>query len=315
MAPTDVWKTVQASWVEGRLENVIERKKQLAALHGNLTRLQKKDGLDSKFGALKELDFIISVVAELHNSLDIHATQNTEKSLAVGNKATTLLRPLGVALIIGSEAAPLSSCLLPFAAALAAGCPTVVAAPGSNKQAVSYLREILGSGIDGEACVVTVIDGQDDEIVWTRLHFDVASIPDSDPESTVAKALRQANPFIRILQPLPGHRIAVVDRSAANLDQIAAQLSRAATSHRTSIPKIMLVDEFTTQALEASLSSFASRSEAKSSFVEILSGVGAAKDSSSFALKLTGNEFGEAIELLFIPTTSMEDSISLVEKM
>ncbi|KAF4537803.1 uncharacterized protein LTHEOB_11427 [Lasiodiplodia theobromae] len=314
MATTDVWKTVQASWVEGRLENVIERKKQLAALHGNLTRLQKKGGLDSKFGALKELDFIISAVAELHNSLDIHVTQNTEKSLVVGNKTTTLLRPLGVALIIGSEAAPLSSCLLPFAAALAAGCPTVVAAPGGNKQAVSHLREIVGSGIDGEACVVTVIDGQDDETVWTRLHFDVASIPDSDPESTVAKALRQANPFIRILQPLPGHRIAVVDRSAANLDQIAAQLSRAATSHRTSIPKIMLVDEFTIKALEASLSSFASRSEAKSSFAEILSGAGAAKDSSSFALKLTGNEFGEAIELLFIPTTSMEDSISLVEK-
>lgn len=50
MAPIDVWKTVQASWTEGRLENVIERKKQLAALHGNLTRLQKKGGLDSKFG-------------------------------------------------------------------------------------------------------------------------------------------------------------------------------------------------------------------------------------------------------------------------
>lgn len=50
MAPIDVWKTVQASWVEGRLENVIERKKQLAALHGNLTRLQKRGGLDSKSG-------------------------------------------------------------------------------------------------------------------------------------------------------------------------------------------------------------------------------------------------------------------------
>ncbi|KAK0640524.1 hypothetical protein DIS24_g9268 [Lasiodiplodia hormozganensis] len=315
MAPIDVWKTVQASWVEGRLENVIERKKQLAALHGNLTSLQKKGGLDSKFGAPKELDFIISVVAELHNSLDIHTTQNVEKSLAAGNKTTTLLRPLGMALVIGSEAAPLSSCLLSFAAALAAGCPTVIAAPGSDKQAVSHLRDIMGSGIDGEACVVTVIDGQDDEVAWTRLHFDVASIPDSDPESPTVKTLRQTNPFIRILQPLPGHRIAVVDRSAPNLNQIAAQLSRAATSHWTSIPKIVLVDEFTIRALEAALSSFASRSELKSSFAEILPGVGVAKDSSSFALKLTGNESGEAIELLFIPTTSMEDSISLVEKM
>lgn len=236
----------------------------------------------------KELDFIISAVAELHNSLDIHGTQNAEKSIATGNKTSTLLRPLGVALIIGSEAAPLSSCLLPLAAALAAGCPTVIAIPGSDKRAVSHLHEIVGSGIDGEACVVTFIDDQDDETAWARLHFDVASLPDSDPESTVAKALRQANPFIRILQPLPGHRIAVVDRSAANLNQLAAQLSRAAILHCIGIPKVVLADEFTTQALEAALSTFARRSETKSSFAEILSGIGAAKDSGSFALKLTG---------------------------
>lgn len=239
-------------------------------------------------GPPKELDFIISAVAELHNGLDIHGTQNVEKTLATGNKTSTLLRPLGVALVIGSKVAPLSSCLLPLAAALAAGCPTVIAAPGSDKRAVSHLNEIVGSGIDGEACVVTVIDDQNDVASWAQLHFDVASIPDSDPESTVSKALRQANPFIRILQPLPGHRIAVVDRSAANLNQVAAQLSRAATSHCIAIPKIVLVDEFTIQAFEAALSSFTRRLETKSTFAEIFSGIEAAKDSGSFALKLTG---------------------------
>ncbi|KAB8231105.1 uncharacterized protein BDW43DRAFT_313430 [Aspergillus alliaceus] len=252
-----LYQTVEAAWVEGRLENVLQRQKELAALHSSVKSCQTDliaalclDPLVTNASASEELKLSLDAIQQLYESLDFPSTLARERSIQAGRSSSSGLMPLGPTLIQASPSCPLSSVILPLAAAIAAGsCCLVLSATVPLRL---ELNKIIRSSLDQEAVSVAAQDTIDADDL-ARFHFGVAVLQDSATAHSVAAALRRRNPTARVHVAPSGLPAIFVDRSVADVDVVASWLGRTITQNPRQrpgrVPRLCFVDEFVIERL------------------------------------------------------------------
>ncbi|KAJ5660675.1 uncharacterized protein N7484_000047 [Penicillium longicatenatum] len=258
MSLTEVYAAVQSAWVEGRLENVLQRQKELAGLHAALTR--HRSGLVAAFskdletiedGASVEIDLALDAIKQLYDQLDFPSSLDRERSVQAGQTSPLNSVALGPVLIQAALPCPLSSAILPLAAAVAAGSCCVVllcvATPAINQ----VLHNIIQNGMDQEAIGLVDVSVRSEEL--KHLRFESAALQDSETTEDFANVMRQINPAIRIHIPTTGLPAIFVDRSTSELETVATWLEKSilngSRQHSGSMPRVCFVDEFVIEQL------------------------------------------------------------------
>ena len=165
------------------------------------------------------------------------------------NGASSLhnLVPLGPSLIDPSPYSPLASVIVPLAAALAAGSPTIVLASSAAPTVNTELRKLITKSVDVEAFAMT-----DDDSTSTRgdlsvKYFGAAALQNLAHRDAIFASLYKSNTLVRILAPPCGIPAAFVDRSATDLKAVASDIIQAtlpATRHNPlRTPRLVFVDE------------------------------------------------------------------------
>ncbi|KAI8315830.1 hypothetical protein K4K59_000768 [Colletotrichum sp. SAR11_240] len=169
MAPVaSLYSAVHAAWTEGRLENVLERQKQLALLHGNVKKSSKQliatimqELKSSEESAAAELQLVLENIKHHYDVLDFPATLTKEAAVREGSSNMDNGVPLGPTLIDANPFVPVASTLIPLAAAVAAGSAVLVLALSGLPILNTELRRIISASLDVEAVAVTQDDSSD----------------------------------------------------------------------------------------------------------------------------------------------------------
>ncbi|KAI8650622.1 hypothetical protein NCS57_01396600 [Fusarium keratoplasticum] len=260
----DLYRTVSAAWTEGRLENVLQRQKELASLHSNvkkssasLIRALTQDLQTTDKSAAEELQLALDTIKTLYDSLDFPKSISQEVSVKRGASATNNLVALGPTLIDPSPYSPVASTLAPLAAAVAAGSVVVVLANKSAPTVTVELQRLVKESLDIEAIAVTNDDSADTRHQLGTKFFGVAVLQNLAERANMLKQLYQKNPLIKILSPPSGMPAAFVDRSVPDLEAVSTHLYHAAIDsprhNPLRIPRLCFVDETLIADLEGLL--------------------------------------------------------------
>ncbi|KAI1022100.1 hypothetical protein LB504_007358 [Fusarium proliferatum] len=250
----DQYRTVSAAWAEGRLENVLQRQKELALLHANIksssTNLIKAicdDLQTSKASAADELQLALDSIKRLYDDLDFPSTLAKEKQVKKGASSSTNLIPLGPVLIDPSPCSPFLSVIAPLAAAVAAGSTAIVLATSAFSNLNTELRTMINKSLDVEAFAITEGSSADIRRELSKQHFGAAALQNLSLRDYLFASLYKTNPLIRVLSPPSGIPAAFVDRSVQDLEAVASHL--VASGYRTPrhnhlrTPRLVFVDE------------------------------------------------------------------------
>ncbi|KAG5816064.1 hypothetical protein H9Q74_004906 [Fusarium xylarioides] len=250
----DQYRTVSAAWSEGRLENVLQRQKELALLHANIkgssTDLIKAichDLRTSKASAADELQLALDSIKHLYDDLDFSSTLAKEKQVKNGASSSSNLIALGPVLIDPSPYSPFLSVIAPLAAAVAAGSSAIVLATSASGNLNTELRTLINKSLDVEAFVITESDSADIRRELSKQHFGAATLQNLSLRDDLFTSLFKTNPLIRVHSPPSGISAAFVDRSVQDLESVASHL--VASSSRTPrynplrTPHLVFVDE------------------------------------------------------------------------
>ncbi|KAF7552185.1 hypothetical protein G7Z17_g4505 [Cylindrodendrum hubeiense] len=252
-ATANLYRSVNTAWTEGRLENVLQRKKELAALHTGLKKCTptlvdalRKDLQTTEESAAEEVRVVLDAVKYLYDSLDFPGTLAGERSVKKGSSGGTLV-PLGPTLIDPSPYAPVSSSLIPLAAAIAAGSGAIVLAPRAAPSTSAELKKIIEDSLDKEAVGVTEDDSSNTRQQLGSKHFGVAVLQNLDERGALLKLLYECNPLVRIFTPPAGFPVVFIDRSVDDLETVASHIHQVALrNHRQNplrVPRLCFVDE------------------------------------------------------------------------
>ncbi|WAO96476.1 Hypothetical protein NCS54_01414900 [Fusarium falciforme] len=261
----DLYRTVTAAWAEGRLENVLQRQKELASLHSNvkkssasLIRALTQDLQTTDKSAAEELQLTLDTIKTLYDSLDFPKSISQEVSVKGGASATDNLVALGPTLIDPSPYSPVASTLAPLAAAVAAGSAVIVLANKSAPAVTVELQRLIKESLDIEAIAVTDDDSADTRHQLGTRFFGVAVLQNLSERANILKQLYQKNPLIKILTPPSGIPVAFVDRSVQDLKAVSTHLYHAAIDNSRHnplrVPRLCFVDETLIVDLEGLLS-------------------------------------------------------------
>ncbi|RTE81300.1 hypothetical protein BHE90_004202 [Fusarium euwallaceae] len=261
----DLYSTVSAAWTEGRLENVLQRQKELASLHSNvkkssasLIRAITEDLQITDKSAAEELQLTLDTIKTLYDSLDFPKSISQEVSIKNGASATDNLVALGPTLIDSSPYSPIASTLAPLAAAVAAGSAVIVLANKSTPTVTVELRRLIKESLDIEAIAVTDDDSADTRHQLGTKFFGVAVLQNLQERANMLKQLYQKNPLIKILSPSSGISAAFVDRNVQDLEAVSTHLYHATIDNPRHnplrVPRLCFVDETLITDLEALLS-------------------------------------------------------------
>jgi acyl-CoA reductase-like NAD-dependent aldehyde dehydrogenase len=203
--------------------------------------------------ASDEVIFSLNAINQLYEELSFPATLAKERSIQAGKNAPTNLVPVGPALISASPHCPLSSIIIPLAAAIAAGSCSLIVLNDSSLRTNKELRNIIDTSLDQDAIGVAPEGKSWDDAEICSLRFGVAVLQNLESSSDIAARLRIANPAIRIHAPSSGHPALFVDRSTPDLEAVASIIAdhviQAPRKHTGRIPRICFVDEFIIDAL------------------------------------------------------------------
>ncbi|KAH7253350.1 hypothetical protein MRS44_015497 [Fusarium solani] len=261
----DLYRTVSAAWTEGRLENVLQRQKELASLHSNvkkssasLIRALTQDLQTTDKSAAEELQLTLDTIKTLYDSLDFPKSISQEVSVKRGASATDNLVALGPTLIDPSPYSPVASTLAPLAAAVAAGSAAVVLANRSAPVVTVELQRLVKESLDIEAIAVMNDDSADTRHQLGTKFFGVAVLQNLPERANMLRQLYQKNPLIKILSPPSGVSAAFVDRSVQDLEAVSTHLYHAAIDsprhNPLRVPRLCFVDETLIAELEGLLS-------------------------------------------------------------
>ncbi|KAJ4180266.1 hypothetical protein NW767_014420 [Fusarium falciforme] len=261
----DLYRTVSAAWTEGRLENVLQRQKELASLHSNvkkssasLIKALTQDLQTTDKSAAEELQLTLDTIKTLYDSLDFPKSISQEVSVKGGASATDNLVALGPTLIDPSPYSPVASTLGPLAAAVAAGSAVIVLANKSAPAVTVELQRLIKESLDTEAIAVTDDDSADTRHQLGTRFFGVAVLQNLPERANMLKQLYQKNPLIKILSPPSGIPAAFVDRSVQDLEAVSTHLYHAAIDNSRHnplrVPRLCFVDETLIVDLEGLLS-------------------------------------------------------------
>ncbi|KAM0424292.1 hypothetical protein ACHAPT_010437 [Fusarium lateritium] len=261
----DLYRTVDAAWTEGRLENVLQRQKELASLHSNvkkssasLIRALTQDLQTTDKSAAEELQLALDTIKQLYDSLDFPKTIAQELSVKRGASLPDNLVALGPVLIDPSPYSPVASTLAPLAAAIAAGSAVIVLANKSAPAVTVELRKLVKESLDIEAIAVTDDDSADTRHQLGTKFFGAAVLQNLPERANMLKQLYQRNPPVKILSPPSGISAAFVDRSVQDLEAVSTHLYHATIDtprhNPLRVPRLCFVDETLIDDLEALLS-------------------------------------------------------------
>ncbi|KAF4441167.1 hypothetical protein FACUT_2935 [Fusarium acutatum] len=250
----DQYRTVSAAWAEGRLENVLQRQKELALLHANIKCCSKNlikamcdDLQTSKASAADELQLALDSIKHLYDDLDFPSTLAKEKQVKKGACSSSNLIPLGPVLIDPSPYSPFLSVIAPLAAAAAAGGSAIVLASSGPENLITELRILISKSLDVEAFAITKNDSADIRRELGKQHFGAAALQNLSQRDDLLASLQKTNPLIRVLSPPSGIPSAFVDRSTQDLEAVASHLiSSGPQAPRYSplrTPRLVFVDE------------------------------------------------------------------------
>ncbi|KLO97335.1 uncharacterized protein LW93_3313 [Fusarium fujikuroi] len=250
----DQYRTVSAAWAEGRLENVLQRQKELALLHSNIKSSSTNlitaicdDLQTSKASAADELQLALDSIKRLYDDLDFPSTLAKEKQVKNGASSSSNLIPLGPVLIDPSPYSPFLSVIAPLAAAVAAGSTAIVLATSASDNLNTELRTVINKSLDVEAFAITEGSSADIRRELSKQYFGAAALQDLSLRDDLFTSLHKKNPLIRVLSPPSGISAAFVDRSVQDLEAVASHL--VASGYRTSrdnplrTPRLVFVDE------------------------------------------------------------------------
>ncbi|KAH7234631.1 uncharacterized protein BKA55DRAFT_597650 [Fusarium redolens] len=250
----DQYHTVNAAWAEGRLENVLQRQKELALLHAdikssssNLIKAICDDLQTSKASAADELQLALDSIKYLYDDLDFPSTLAKEKHVKKGASSSSNLIALGPVLIDPSPLSPFLSTVAPLAAAVAAGSSAIVLASSASHKLNTELRILINKSLDVEAFAITESDSTDIRRELSKQHFGAAALQNLSLRDTLFMSLHKTNPLIRALSPPSGIPSAFVDRSVEDIDAVASHLAssgpRAPRYNPLRTPRLVFVDE------------------------------------------------------------------------
>jgi acyl-CoA reductase-like NAD-dependent aldehyde dehydrogenase len=285
MSPQEILERVSTAWIEGRLENVLERQKELAALHTQLTedsraiiqavrqgkpRLHGRDPryfiinttfLDRKLGEeliSAELTATLDGINTLYEQLDFHDVLARERDLKNGVSSASFFAPLGTTLVVQLPSSPVISVIGPLAAALAAGCPAIILSSSTTPNTNTILRQIVWNTLDRDAFhFETSVDSATHE-AFTQASYAIAVLPDLKISKITSTLIRVANPAIRIIEPYHGIPAGFIDRSAKeHLDAAVGEIRRASAAgvscNPYRVPRLFFVDESVIDSLKEKL--------------------------------------------------------------
>ncbi|KAJ5833648.1 hypothetical protein N7474_001959 [Penicillium riverlandense] len=258
MSLAEVYDVVQSAWIEGRLENVLQRQKELAGLHAALKNHRSgliaafsKDLCASEAGTSEEIELSLDAVKRLYEQLDFPSALARERSVQAGQEAPLNPVALGPVLIQAALPCPLSSTIIPLAAAVAAGSCCLVLLCTASPSISQVLYNIIQIGMDQEAIGIADFPIR---LEWlSKLRFELAVLQDPASSHDFATALRQTNSAIRIHTPATGLPAVFVDRSTPKLEKVATWLEQsilnAPRQHPGRMPRLCFVDEFVIEQL------------------------------------------------------------------
>ncbi|KAF5560170.1 hypothetical protein FNAPI_4338 [Fusarium napiforme] len=250
----DQYRTVSGAWAEGRLENVLQRQKELALLHANIksssTNLVKAicdDLQTSKASAADELQLALDSIKHLYDDLDFPSALAKEKQIKKGASSFSNLIPLGPVLIDPSPYSPFLSVIAPLAAAVAAGSSAIVLAPSASDNLSTELRALLNKSLDVEAFAVTESDSADIRRELGKQQFGAAALQNLSLRDDLFASLCKTNPLIRVLSSPSGISAAFVDRSVQDLEAVASHLVSSVLAapryNPLRTPRLVFIDE------------------------------------------------------------------------
>ncbi|CAI6014002.1 unnamed protein product [Clonostachys chloroleuca] len=260
----DRYRIVNAAWTEGRLENVLQRQKELALLHANIKKFSSDlikaichDVQISNVSAADELELTLELIRQLYDSLDFPGALSKEKLVRNGGSRLDNLVPLGPVLIDASPYSPFASVLAPLAAAVAAGSAAIVLVPSQTSKVNIELRTLIAKSLDFEAFAITEDDSTGTRQQLGSKYFGAAALQNLAERDSLSASLYKANPQIRILSPPSGVPAAFVDRSAQDLEAVSSHLLQvgpnAPRANPLRIPRLVFVDEIHIDQLEKSI--------------------------------------------------------------
>ncbi|KAF5563960.1 hypothetical protein FPHYL_4987 [Fusarium phyllophilum] len=237
------YRTVSAAWADGRLENVLQRQKELALLHSNIkgssTDLIKAicdDLQTSKASAADELQLALDSIKHLYDDLDFPSTLAMEKQVRKGASSSSNLIALGPVLIDPSPYSPFLSVIAPLAAAVAAGSSAIVLAPSASGNLNTELRTLINKSLDVEAFVITESDSADIRRELSKQHFGAAALQNLPLRDDLFTSLYKTNLLIRVLSPPSRISAAFVDRPVQDLGAVASHLISSGPSSLDPLP-------------------------------------------------------------------------------
>lgn len=212
--------------------------------------------------AFEEVNYTLSAIKTLYDDLDFPGSLSIEKSIQAGKSAPNNLIPLGPVLISPSPSCPLSSTLVPLAAAVAAGSCCLILLP-SSLQGTGKIRDIIRESLDQEAIGVAIFDGlRAFEQSAEQLRVEAAVLQGLATRDAVSAILLNVNPDTRIFCPSAGLPAVFVDHSVGNLRAVASFIyHRAVKSPRQNtgrVPRLCFVDEFLIEELKRLIEGYGS---------------------------------------------------------
>ncbi|KAI9034804.1 uncharacterized protein KD926_005462 [Aspergillus affinis] len=262
MSLTETYEAVLAAWTEGRLENVLQRQKEIARLHAALK--QARSQLIAAFAAdfdvpeasaVEEIECALDGVQQLYDQLDFPSALAKERSIQAGRSAPSNSVALGPLLIQAALPCPISSVILPLTAAVAAGSCCLVHLCIEAPEVSRLLYAIIRDSLDYEA--VGLVNQPLSSTDFGVLHFESAVLQDSATGSELATVLRKTNPMARIHTPAPGLPAIFIDRSTPALEMAANwvrdSILNAPVQHSGRMPRLCFVDESILQQFHAIL--------------------------------------------------------------
>ncbi|UPX20215.1 Aldehyde dehydrogenase (NAD(+)) [Ascochyta rabiei] len=256
MSTHEIVERIAAAWIEGRLENVLERQKQLAVLHQSLhkriaifVRALQQDTNCSSDLATSEIVVALDNINSWYERLDFQDTLRNERNIKHEKGPATFQVPLGRTLIVQSFWSPIISVLSPLAGSLAGGNPTIVLGSHLFAATNKLLKEIVEESLDVEAFHFEPSIDTSDHEAFTNEQFATVVLHSHEASERFGPLVRNTNPSVRLIEPYYGIPAGIIDRSAGgSLDAAFQHINSSLQvsglpSNPLRIPRLFFVDE------------------------------------------------------------------------
>ncbi|KAH6618435.1 Aldehyde/histidinol dehydrogenase [Boeremia exigua] len=255
MSAQEIVERLDIAWIEGRLENVLERQKQLAALHQSIrqrfddfVRALEQDLHNTPELATSELITALDAINTLYEQLDFQHVLNDERKIKKGGTTAGFFVPLGKTLIVQLSFSPIISIIGPLAAALAAGSPTIVLGSPSLPATGILLERTILETLDCEAFHFEKSANESTYRSFAQAEYATVVLHSLETSNTVSPLVHAANPSIRLLEPYYGVPAGIIDRSVTiSIDEVVKRVLQAVpdrpSGNHLRVPRLFFVDE------------------------------------------------------------------------